>query len=288
MTAPDLEMTHPSEEDLAAFVDGRISDEPMVEHLADCADCRDIVMTATEMKALDSNVKQAAGRFGAGKFFWPLAAAAALGVMFFATPLKYEIVGPGPDVVVEAAEALPVRTTPGRFAGGFAHKPQKAINRGGAEDDETAAKAKLYNVALQNADAMFENARTTALTEFLTAEDFNALNAAVHRFEDALAKSKGRDRDLIENDLSAALLARGQWTSSMPDLQMALTHADAVWKRTNLPEAAWNRAMALEQLNRKAEAKVAWEAYLRLDPNSEWATEARGYLKNDAELGTLP
>ncbi|HEX2062303.1 MAG TPA: hypothetical protein VHK90_16315 [Thermoanaerobaculia bacterium] len=231
---------------------------------------------------------RAAGKFGGPKIFWPLAAAAMLAVLFVTTPLRYEIVAPGPAAVAEAARSLPERNTPGRLASGFTYKPLKDTLRGGPEDHEAAAKAKLYTIALQNEEALFKNARTAALTAFLDVKTIDDLNAAVALFEEAVAKARGRNRDLAENDLAAALLARGRWTGEVADYKRAFTYADAVWKRTKMPEAAWNRAMALEETNQEeAEAKAAWEEYLKLDPNSEWAQEARGNLEDDTEFSTL-
>ncbi len=54
MTAPET-MSCPSEETLAEFIDGRLDPEArrsVVEHLAVCGECRDIVMAADEFGGL--------------------------------------------------------------------------------------------------------------------------------------------------------------------------------------------------------------------------------------------
>jgi Flp pilus assembly protein TadD len=47
-----------------------------------------------------------------------------------------------------------------------------------------------------------------------------------------------------------------------------------------LPEARFNLALATEQTGSPADARAAWNAYLQLDPSSQWAAEARRHLND--------
>ncbi len=90
-----------------------------------------------------------------------------------------------------------------------------------------------------------------------------------------------RARDLapadaaIASDLAAVDLAGGG-PDSARSLMAALESARAaVQLAPGLPEARFNLALALERLFLTRQAKRAWEAYLRADPRSRWADEAR-------------
>jgi Flp pilus assembly protein TadD len=44
----------------------------------------------------------------------------------------------------------------------------------------------------------------------------------------------------------------------------------------------FNLAVSLEQLARRTDAERAWRQYLDLDPDSDWAREARQHLEGTA------
>jgi tetratricopeptide (TPR) repeat protein len=77
------------------------------------------------------------------------------------------------------------------------------------------------------------------------------------------------------SDLSAAYLVR----DAPSDPNAALAAAERA-RRLNarLPEALFNRALALESLSLTDAAIVAWRDYLALDERSPWAAEARDHL----------
>ena len=78
------------------------------------------------------------------------------------------------------------------------------------------------------------------------------------------------------NDLSAALSNRAIATRrAIPDAVEAVRCADRAWRIGHTPEAAWNRAIAIEALNGRAHAMTAWHDYLAIDATSPWAAEAR-------------
>ena len=80
----------------------------------------------------------------------------------------------------------------------------------------------------------------------------------------------------LQSDLAAALLARAEWRQDPQSILAAHTAADsAVALDPALPEARFNRAVALEWLHLRTAAIAAWSSYLEVDDRSPWADEAR-------------
>jgi hypothetical protein len=80
------------------------------------------------------------------------------------------------------------------------------------------------------------------------------------------------------NDLSAALSDRATSERKLADAGEAVRCAERAWRLARTPEAAWNRAVAIEALNGEKGARTAWHDYLAIDPSSPWAAEARKKL----------
>jgi CHAT domain-containing protein len=74
------------------------------------------------------------------------------------------------------------------------------------------------------------------------------------------------------DDLAAAYYIRAQREDNPSDFVRA---AEAAVKAPNNPANLFNRALAFEALGLTADATAAWDAFLRLEPQSEWASEAR-------------
>jgi CHAT domain-containing protein/tetratricopeptide (TPR) repeat protein len=99
-----------------------------------------------------------------------------------------------------------------------------------------------------------------------TAGAVRALEASVHAGEDA--------RNL--SDLAAAYLARVDESHRVEDLARALEAAErATAMQADLPEALFNRALALEGAGLREQARAAWTKCLDVDRDGPWATEAR-------------
>jgi hypothetical protein len=82
------------------------------------------------------------------------------------------------------------------------------------------------------------------------------------------------------SDYAAALddeAIRAQRPSLHAEALPAADHALRI--DASLPEALFNRALILEHLGLTAESGKSWEQYLRIDPSSPWAAEAREHLK---------
>jgi hypothetical protein len=83
------------------------------------------------------------------------------------------------------------------------------------------------------------------------------------------------------SDLSAAYLVRAGQDGQLQDVVTALAMADrAIDMDPELAEARFNRAYAFELDSRPAEARQAWQDYLRIDSVSFWASKVRERLRN--------
>jgi tetratricopeptide (TPR) repeat protein len=282
---------HPTEDLLAAFADDELDPTArleVTEHLASCGDCKEIVVMNTAFQASEGNVKHRT--FGARQWaaVGGLAAAAAIAVI---TLRPSALSDPRIDDVVAASRSLSNRPTLGRLTGGFPYKEKAGTNRGpGDQADDQAGDKLVQQLGLLGIAEKLENQKSPdphvlGLTTLLLAAKEPDLNAAVAALNTAYAKANGEDRDLVAVDLAAALLARGAWRGDANDNKRALELSDDVLKHRQLPEALWNRAVALEFLQRDPEAVQAWGRYLEVDPNSEWAGEA---ARRKADLESDP
>jgi CHAT domain-containing protein len=90
----------------------------------------------------------------------------------------------------------------------------------------------------------------------------------------------------ILSDLGAARLEKAKTLMNDADGKNLLMTAQALEDfskaleiNPNLPEASFNKAVALETLNLPEQARQAWAEYLKLDEKSQWADEARKSLE---------
>jgi tetratricopeptide (TPR) repeat protein len=80
------------------------------------------------------------------------------------------------------------------------------------------------------------------------------------------------------NDLAAASLAVYEGNGDPWAALEAIEVAEQADRLEPSPPARFNKALALEELNVRARAIVAWEGYLELDSDSSWAEEAEQHL----------
>lgn len=84
----------------------------------------------------------------------------------------------------------------------------------------------------------------------------------------------------VRGDLSAALLERGLGSGARNDFLEALHAAvEGLELAPDHPALVYDFALALDELGLEHRAAAAWEAYLAIDPASEWASEARSRLR---------
>jgi CHAT domain-containing protein len=102
----------------------------------------------------------------------------------------------------------------------------------------------------------------------------SSVERAVAALESTAERNAGDAK--AQSDLAAAYSVRAVERDDPYDLVLALAAADrAVAADRLLPEAHFNRAVALEALGLQDDARRAWLDYLALDSDSGWAGEAR-------------
>ena len=281
MSAPDMhEMTNcPTDETLAAFVDRKLNGaerEAVIAHLADCADCRDIVVMATEEVSAANVVRPA---FGFRKLAPLIAVAAALAVVFGIPSVRERILPNPMGEIVEMAREAPRRPGKARLSLDVPYKDATPVYRGGKEEipKQAMASDRAPLVAAKANVRAAENATVRNLHAAGVASMFAAdYGAAVQALEQAEKESKPPSAALL-NDLAAAYLASGEY-------ERALERSSSAWEIERSRAAAWNRALALTRLRRAKDAGLAWKEYLKIDPDSPWAQEARNEHLPDSQL----
>jgi tetratricopeptide (TPR) repeat protein len=272
MTAPAAMTEHLTDNELAALVEHgpKGVDRSVVEHVADCGECREALTMASDVKQqmeAEHNVEH--GEFGRGRGAWKVfASAAALAAALFVVfggPLRERWFEPhGVDALVKTARTMRFRPTEGRLSGDFPYK-EHSRKRGPKPEDESFEEVTVaYETAKVQSDPK-ASAHAVGVAYLIRK---NKRSEAISSLEKALASATPEKRPAIANDLAVALIERG----STEDLIQVLALLE---KQKVTPQVAWNRALALDHLGRSAEAKLAWEEYLKLDPDSEWANEVK-------------
>lgn len=276
----------PDPEILAAFVAGTLSGtefEMTANHVNDCDDCRTIVAEAARANRGDYGdvvpfVLPAAAskpaRHRAIRWLIAAAAAAVIGIVYISVPR-----GATHDRRVrELAEAMPRdgRYLEARLSGGFRWEPLRSVPRAeGAPPDAgemkvIGAAGELLEKTAGDSSADGQHARAMA---FLLAGRPSEANALLTKVADAKKDAA------TWSDLAAARYTAGVRTDDPEDLASALAAADEALRiDPQFPEALFNRALIVERLGLRRQARAAWQRYLAVDTNSDWAREARQHL----------
>jgi CHAT domain-containing protein len=113
---------------------------------------------------------------------------------------------------------------------------------------------------------------------YLAQKDFDK---AIEHFNEAI-KAAPRNAEIF-SDLGAAWLEKGKADaegSRVQDFARSLGYLNSARELdNNLLPALFNRALCRQQLTLWDDAQNDWQEYLRKDPNSPWAAEARQNLK---------
>lgn len=262
MTASMTTITNcPSDETLAAFIDGRLEGEAretVLAHVATCSECRDMLNSVHELEALTPARRS-----------WlipaaTLAAAAAIAAVVFLGPAGQRYMRTrNLEALSAATEKLSARPIAARPSIGIAYKQHVVLRSGNEPEiegmgdllDETL---KLTTAAEKNPTA--ENLHAAGIA-WLLAEDYDA--EAVRNLEEA-AKAATPSANLL-NDLAAAYHEANDEVKAKAAIEKA-------WQMDNKsPHIAWTRAVILD-------TREAWNDYLKIDSTSEWAKEAREKL----------
>jgi CHAT domain-containing protein len=259
---------------LAAFVAGNLSGaelETTIEHLRVCPDCRRVVGEGARFERGESRPRRIS--------WWVAIAAAALGgIGLLAWSLSRA--GDRTDPRARLISAMPRegRDLEPRLAGGFPWAPLRTIRRDSSLELDSE-QMKLVGVAgevLQRTrdDSSADARHAAAVARLLVGRPADAAGALA-----ALAASLPRDPN-VWSDLAAARYAASLQSGDASLLASALAAADAALRLDpRSPEALFNRALIVERLGLRDQARAAWNAYLVVDRSSEWAREAEQHLR---------
>lgn len=263
---------HPNDNECALFLEGALDDDSTKKvtlHLASCNDCLAIVGGAAET-ARDRVWWQQ-------RSTWLAAAAAiVIAIVGLAGYQQWEDRSAMTELI--AAEPHSARPIDARLSG-FAYAPHSTW-RGGAGEDNTEDLPELqFKGAAVNAIERSEksSSATAAHAGGVGAIVLQDYDGAIRLLTKAAQRSPKDARTW--NDLGAAQFAKGDFAAALKSFDQAIA------LDPHLLDPRFNRALALDRLGRKQQAIAAWRDYIRLDPSSPWADEARRKLD---DLTTLP
>jgi CHAT domain-containing protein len=210
----------------------------------------------------------------------PLIVSAVVVVLCAATVASWAI-WRRPDKEVDGLAALwrtvgGERRVEGRLSGGQPYGRYGPIDRERSAIEVSASpgeSAEFHRVAAALASRAAERpsdetAHASGTLALLRGES----GAAVDRL--ALVAQRGGLAEQL-SDLAAAYLERARVTGEAEDLIRALEVAERAARiDPSLPEARFNVALALEKVSLVAQAREAWNEYLRRDTTSGWGGEA--------------
>jgi hypothetical protein len=267
----------PSDETLAAFIDGRVDADTrgrVLEHLTTCSECYSVFVGATEMPAAAADLSNVRPFRRVRYAIATAAIAAAAAIGFFVTPVGQRLVHPD-GLAALASATMTSRPYQGRISGFPYREPGQAMRGSETNPTQNPANYKLLEVSAKVQERAIksptvENLHALGVSQLLLGDSSNA----VQTLGDALSKSGGLDASTdvtLISDYSAALSTRAQQMRSADSAALAARAAERAWSLRHTPETAWNRAVALD-------TPVAWRDYLALDQTSDWAREARQHL----------
>ena len=261
-------LAHPEAEDLGRFVEGTLDEAQrkiVVAHLADCDDCRIVMVDASNA------VEPALTEPAAAAHRWWLAIAA--GIVLVAVGLF--VFNERRDPLAETRKSygkLQKRPLEARLSG-YPYVPHP-VNRGGDEADLSLQI--LQADAAEAAELRGTNAKTLHARGIgILLEDNNTAADAVAPLQ--AAATADPNNIAYQSDLAAALIAARR--SDPRNLERAVEVCNrALLIDPRAPEVLFNRALALQLLDRTQEAIAAYQQYLAVDASSPWAAEARRNL----------
>lgn len=264
--------TCPSLETIGAFVDGRFKDrerEVIADHLASCETCYFVFSEAARTPVV-ARPQAEVVPFTRRRMTWRIAAGLAAAATIVLAVNVFGPFGANGDerALTQLVAAVGTeRTVESRLRGGFAYAPVRGPVRGPNDVNLSPD----VRIAIAEIEKQY-SAKPVAATAAIISGD---TNQAILILE---AQSRLRPNDPgILSDLAAAYLAR---PGSADAAERALAAADRALAIDRLmPEALFNRALALQMTGKTGDARIAWQAYLSVDDRSGWADEARARLR---------
>lgn len=282
MTDPRLEHLDPAT--IAAFVDQTLDPAARAAaeaHLAACADCREAWVETTEidneMRGVTTSGQSrdvtviARPTLKRSWIYGGMGLAAAAAVLLAVFLPRTMDRGDRPELGALVAAVGENRRTEARLTGGFQWGPVPGVTRGSDRTSDTnvdLAVARLQQEAerTNDPDALAASGVATVIG--------GDVAAGIARLRDATRHGPGSAA--AWSNLAAARLEQARRVGDRFSAEEALSDADrALTLRPALPEALFNRALALSYLGRTEDARAAWTAYLAIDSTSAWAVEAR-------------
>lgn len=262
----------PDPETLAAFAEGSLARREVsavLAHLDVCRRCMSAVEGANAHLSERRNPRTT----------WLAAAAAvvlaATGVLAWQAMRSRHDDPPAARLIALAPRDA--RTVEARLAGGFEWAPYRGPMR--ANDAQQSVQA--FKLAGAVGDLLERAERDPSIGVQHAAGTGLVL---VERPEEALAKLRAAAKRepsnaKLWNDIGAAEYAAAIRMNEPSRYAKSLAAFDrAMALDAKFAEAAFNRALTLERLGMTTAARDAWNLYLRLDPSSPWAAEARQHL----------
>jgi CHAT domain-containing protein len=272
----------PDPELLAAFVAGNLTGAELKmvsDHVLECEDCRTTIAEAAQYDRTSSTRETQPHEKQPARPWWLAAAAAALiGV----TALSFWFTRSTDSnewihVLVEESPQSARYVEP-RLSGGFPWAPLKVVRRGPNQKLDPT-QMKFIGVAgdvldKTSGDTSSEAQHASAVASLLAGDPREA--AAVLG---QVAKDSPDAR--VWSDLAAARynVAVAVEPEDARQLAQALAAADTALRiDPRLPEGLFNRALILEHLGLRDQARATWQKFLDVDSGSQWTQEAESHL----------
>ena len=253
-----------STETLAAFLDGRLTtaERSAVEaHLATCADCYELWSEAGALLQAVPSTRAVAPR----PTLVPRPRILMAAVLGLAALIAVVLFPPDRLVTMWRPDARPElgrlvaairddRPIEARLTGGFAWGPVPSATRGPRIQSDLRPEIQIATARLKQ---RLDSSRSPrSLAAFGTARLVtNQPDEAATSLEEAVALSP--DLAFAWSDLAAAYLARSRDAGHAGDVPRALEAAEhALRLRPDLPEALFNRALAVESLHLRTDANL--------------------------------
>jgi tetratricopeptide (TPR) repeat protein len=277
--------SHPPPEQLAAYADHTLSTadrDALERHLAGCAECRDVIFeTIAFLRAEQQRAGRPSRPFRLGWVIaWgSLAAAAVLGLAIRTIRPQLFSIAPTSQPTIETVVGVvtqePTRPVEGRLGPPFPYAPPPSVTRGVVQSGVSAA----LTIVIQNMEHRIgtddsADLRWSLGVALLAARQFDraiqVLEVGAQRWPDAAP---------LHNVLSTAYLARFKETNNGGDLQRSLAEADrALHNEPTSLDAMFNRALALEYLGRRGDARGVWQSLLQRESDAGWRGEVERHL----------
>jgi CHAT domain-containing protein len=266
---------HPTAETMTAFIEGTLPRPELAtvtQHLVGCEDCREAVSATVHFEREEEQRRKKQLRI---RPKWWLAAAAA-GVAIVSVPLAQRYLSEqSPVVILLNAAPREHRTVEPRLAG-FPWARLQAEQRGNGTPDHE-------NLKLGGAAGTVLD-KVKGQTDPVSRHGAGLANLFIGRSRDAIATLEQAAAESKTastwNDLAAARYVAAITDERTAQLPMALAAADrALQLDPRLPEALFNRALILEHMALRDQARAAWQAYLAVDSATGWAVEAREHMR---------